>query len=179
MADRGRPRKYQTPEELERAVDAYFAAISYQEPAVVATPTGEVDEKGRVQWKTRMLREPGAEPGQVGRPVTVTKWLKPPGVAGLCLALGISRDTWWRYAKRPGYRDVAERARLRMEEYWTGRLETRAARGAAFALVNAFGWSGTWKNRQEADRDGEGQKAGSVEEFLRREARKDGGEYVY
>lgn len=175
----GRPMKYGTPEELERAAEAYFAAISYQEPAVVSTPTGEVDEKGRVQWKTRMLYEPGGVVGIPGKPVTVTKWLQKPGVAGLCLHLGISRDTWWRYAQKPGYRDVAERARLRMEDYWYNRLDTKAARGAAFALENCFGWRGDWKSRQEVGADPETRKAMSVEQFLRKAAKNGGDRDAY
>lgn len=174
-----RPMKFETAEELERAVEAYFASISYQEPAVVATPTGEVDEKGRIQWKTKMLTECTGDPGAIGKPVTVTKWLKPPNVAGLCLYLGISRDTWWRYAKKPEFRDTAERARLRMEDYWAGKLETKASKGAAFALENCFGWKGNWKSRQEIGADEPTRKAMSVEQFLRKESRKDGGAYEY
>lgn len=175
----GRPLKYETPVELERAVKAYFDAISYREPAVVATPTGEVDEKGRIQWKTILLTEPAETMGGIGKPVTVIKWLKPPTVAGLCLHLGISRDTWWRYAKKTGFRDVAEHARLRMEDYWAGKLESKANKGAAFALENGFGWKGDWKSRQEVGADGETRKAMSVEAFLRKEARGSNGEAEY
>lgn len=168
--------KYTQAEELEQAVNAYFDAISYQEPAVVATPTGEVDEEGRIQWKTRLLYEPGREVGMPGRPVTVTKWLRPPGVAGLCLHLGISRDTWARYAKKPAYRDVVETARFRIEDYWVSKLDSKNDRGAKFALTNHFGWSGEWRDRQEGGVDEQTRKAMSVEQFLRKEARtEDGG----
>ena len=174
-----RPMKFETPEELERAVEAYFKAISYREPAVVATPTGEVDGKGRVQWKTKLLTEPPEEPGGIGKPVTVTKWLRPPGVAGLCLHLGISRDTWARYAKKPAFREIAERARFRIEDYWVSRLDSKSDRGAKFALSNNFGWSGEWRERRESGDGGDARKDMSVEAFLRREAAKDGGDYAY
>ena len=153
MAASGRPRKYETAEALAEAVDAYFSSISYQEPAVVATPTGEVDAKGRVIWATKMLTEPPERPGGIGKPVTVVKWLVQPGVAGLCLHLGISRDTWARYAKKTAFREICEGARLRCEQYWAGRLDSKNANGAKFALANCFGWSGDWRERQEVGVD--------------------------
>lgn len=175
----GRPAKYETAEELEVAVEAYFASISYQEPAVVSTPTGEVDEKGRIIWTSKMLTEPPERPGGVGKPKTVTKWLTPPGAAGLCLSLGISRDTLWRYGKKAGFRDVVERARCRCEEYWGGALRGKSANGAKFALTNCFGWSGQWKDRQEVGLDEPTRKAMSVEQFLRKEEKKGGEPYEY
>lgn len=176
MARTGRPLAYETAEALEKAVDAYFRRISYPAPAVVATPTGEVDEQGRVKWATRMLT---TQKAGMGDPVLVTKWLEPPSVAGLCLALGISRDTWWRYAKKPAYREAAERARLRMEAYWVAKLESKANKGAAFALENAFGWKGDWKARQETGLDAETGKALGVEAYLRKEAKKAPEPYEY
>lgn len=179
MGRTGRPAKYEGAEDLKRAVDAYFASISYQEPAVVATPTGEVDESGRVIWKTKLLTEPPERPGGIGKPKTVTKWLSKPGLAGLCLSLGISRDTWWRYAKKTAFREVCEAARLRMEECWYNRLEGKDANGAKFVLENCFGWSGDWRERQEAGSGQEDSLALSVERFLKKAERggADGDEY--
>lgn len=74
---------------------------------------------------------------------------------------------------------MTERARLRMEDYWAGQLETKANKGAAFALENNYGWKGEWRSRQEVGLDPDTRKAVSVESFLRKEARKDGGEYEY
>lgn len=140
IAVAGRKRKYGTAAKLERAVDAYFEAISYETPVVVKTPTGEVDEKGGIKWKTILLKEKTKDPGVGGNPVTVTKWLRPPSMAGLMLHLGISRETWSSYAGLDGYRDVVERARARMEDYWTTRLDGKGARGAKFALSCCYGW---------------------------------------
>lgn len=137
----GRKRKYSTPAQLEKAVNGYFAAISYQEPAVVATPTGEVDEDGRIKWRTKLLHEPGEQVGMQGKPVTVTKWLTPPNMAGLCLHLGISRETWSNYGQDKTLKPVVERARARMEDYWCSRLDGKGANGAKFALSSCYGWT--------------------------------------
>ena len=136
----GRKRKYKTAKALEKAVDAYFAAISYEAPAVVSTPTGEVDKNGGVKWKTVMLKEKTKEPGVGGAPVTVTKWLRPPSMAGLMLHLGITKETWSSYGGLEDYGEVVERARARMEDYWTSRLDGKGARGAKFALSCCYGW---------------------------------------
>ena len=136
----GRKRKYGTAAALERAVNAYFAAISYEIPAVVKTPTGEVDEKGGIKWKTILLKEKTKDPGVGGEPITTTKWLRPPSMAGLMLHLGISKETWSAYAGLDGYKDVVERARAKMEDYWITRLDGKGAQGAKFALSCCYGW---------------------------------------
>lgn len=136
----GRKKKYKTAKELEKAVNAYFDSISYREPAVVATPTGEVDEQGRVKYKTIMLHEPGKEPGVPGKPVTVTKWLSPPNMAGLRLHLSISKETWSNYGQDEELKAVVEQTRARMEDYWCTRLDGKGANGAKFALSSCYGW---------------------------------------
>lgn len=136
----GRKRKYGTAAALEKAVNAYFASISYEIPAVVKTPTGEVDEKGGVKWKTILLKEKTKDPGVCGEPITTIKWLRPPSMAGLMLRLGISRETWSNYAGLDGYKDVVERARAQMEDYWITRLNGKGAQGAKFALSCCYGW---------------------------------------
>lgn len=136
----GRKRKYGTAAALERAVSAYFASISYEVPAVVSTPTGEVDDGGKVKWKTTILREKTKDPGVKGKQITTTKWIRPPSMAGLMLHLGISRETWSSYGDLDGYREIVERARATMEDYWTTRLDGKGAQGAKFALTCCYGW---------------------------------------
>lgn len=136
----GRKRKYGTAKALGKAVDAYFAVISYEVPAVVSTPTGEVDEDGKVKWKTVMLREKTDAPGGLGAPITTTKWLRPPSMAGLMLHLGVSKETWSNYGGMDEYKEVVERARARMEDYWATRLDGKGAQGAKFALTCCYGW---------------------------------------
>lgn len=151
----GRKRKYKTAAALERAVDAYFSAISYETPAVVSAPTGEVGKDGSIKWKTVMLREKTDDPGVGGAPVKITKWLRPPSMAGLMLHLGVSRETWSNYGSMDGYKEVVERARARMEDYWTEKLEGKGARGAKFALSCCYGWreGGEGRDDPEAQED--------------------------
>lgn len=148
----GRKRKYRTAAALERAVAAYFASISYETPAVIPTPTGEVDQDGKVKWKTIVLHEKTRDPGIKGKQITVTKWLRPPSMAGLMLYLGISKETWSSYGGLDGCKDVVERARARMEDYWSTKLDGKGAQGAKFALSCCYGW-----------REGGGSDAGSRE----------------
>lgn len=149
MGRKGRKRKYGTAAALDRAVAAYFASISYEIPAVVKTTTGEIDEKGGLKWETILLKEKTKDPGVGGEPVTVTKWLRPPSMAGLMLYLGISRETWSNYAGLDGYKDVVERARARMEDYWTTLLAGKRARGAKFALTCCYGWREDGDGRED------------------------------
>ena len=137
----GRKRKYQTAKQLKAAVDAYFTAITYL--GEINTATGERKN--------------------------IVVYLKPPSLAGLCLALDISRETWSQYGKDKALGAVVEFARMRVEEYWTERLAGKSANGARFALANNFGWSGSWKDKQEIEHTGE-----SVERYLERLA--EGGE---
>ena len=143
---KGRPRKYKTAAALRKAVDAYWNSISYQEPAMVRTPTGHVDENGRPEYVMKMLTM--NEDGSVsmdgtGKPKTVTRFLEPPSAANLCLFLGVSRDTWAGYAKDKAMGPVCEEFRMRHEAYLVGRLEGekgKSVQGVIFNLKNNFGW---------------------------------------
>lgn len=127
---------------LADACAAYFDGISYEEP---------------VQAKQMILREDGTpELDRYGHPayryvpvvlrngcqaVTI-RWIQPPNVAGLCLHLGISRDTWRRYTDDDGdLGAVARSALATIEEYLSGKLEDgSASRGAQHQLAHDHGW---------------------------------------
>lgn len=156
----GRPRAYKTARELDKAVEAYFHSISYRRPVIVDTPTGYVDEHGHAEVKRVMLRK---GPDGTGAPVTVTEWLEAPSLAGLCLYLGISKETWSNYGKDEKLGPVTERAKLKLEEYWQGRLDGKGAHGAQFVLKNNFGWGGVWTDKVEVDQKSVGM---TLEEYL-------------
>lgn len=63
-----------------------------------------------------------------------------PTVNGLCLALGICRDTLWEYAKKPEFSDAVKGARTQLEAAWEKRLAGPNAAGTIFWLKNQ-GWS--------------------------------------
>lgn len=156
---RGRPRKYATAAALEKAVDAYWNSISYEKPAVVCTPTGYVEEQGKPEYAMKLLtmNEDGSlNQDGTGRPKTVTEFIAAPSVAGLCLFLGISRDTWASYAKDEQMGSVCERFRLRHEAYLVDVLEQgkgKSVQGAIFSLKNNFGWA----ERVETEHSGGGE----------------------
>lgn len=135
----GRPRKYQSAEELAKAVNAYFETI----------------------------------------PIKNGTFKRPPSVAGLCLKLGITRQTLLNYqaggkGEKAKMAFVVQSAKLVIEDYWSGQLAGKFANGAKFALGAGFGWNGLglWSDKtDEREEDGEG--AGIVE-ITRVEALDDG-----
>ena len=60
-------------------------------------------------------------------------------ITGLCLSLGINKDTFYEYAKRDEYADVIEEARLIVENSYEISLRKNGRTGDIFALKN-FGW---------------------------------------
>jgi len=70
-----------------------------------------------------------------------------PNKAGLCVYLGISRDTYSEYRKR--FPDTIKRADDIIENLWIQRLASNAPTGAIFYLKNAFKES--FKDKQEID----------------------------
>ncbi len=147
MGTPGRPKNYETAKALQQGVDAYWNSISYEMPVVISTPTGEVGENGDIKYATKMLTM--NEDGSInldgtGKPKTVTEFLAPPSVAGLCVFLGISKDTWAEYAKDAKTAPVCARFKLRLEGYLVARLEGdkgKSVQGVIFNLKNNFGWA--------------------------------------
>lgn len=82
--------------------------------------------------------------------VRVTRYVKPPTMARLCLHLGISRETWSKYGRNDKLGPIVELARLRAEDYWVERLTGKGAQGAKFALSACYGW------REKVDVTGDG-----------------------
>jgi len=135
----GRPKKYRTEQELEKAVERYFASISYQEPVVVTMATGYTDPSGNAETVRRMLTD---GPEGTGCPVTVTKYIEEPSVAALCLYLGISKDTWAEYGKDEKLHPVTERTKVRMEAHLVDQLARgKHVQGVMFNLKNNYGWN--------------------------------------
>lgn len=108
--------------------------------------------------KKAKAKEDKSEPGKVGKPRTyrtpdemVTAcnvYLEarkadgiPLTITGLCLGLGISKETFYEYAKRPEYSASLKMARLIVEnDYEISLRRDKNPAGPIFALKN-FGWS--------------------------------------
>lgn len=128
----GRPRAYQSKEQLGRAVGRYFDSI---------TRTVKVlDDAGE------------AVLSDGGEPILVTEFVRPPSVSAMCLFLGIDKSTWANYcdnARCPEFKDVTAWAKMRMEAYLEEQLSMRekGVQGIIFNLQNNYGW----RQKQEVE----------------------------
>lgn len=132
----GRRRKYETSVQLSRAVDKYFASISYELP----------------------YTDPNGEPikNLDGEDIVLIKYVVPPSLQELCLFLDIDASTWENYAKRDEYKSICQDAKLKVEAYLTRELNTRdKPQGIIFNLENNF----DWKKKKEVELGEGAQKA--------------------
>lgn len=65
---------------------------------------------------------------------------EPPTVAGLALALGMTRETLNQYGRDEEYSDTIKKAKQRIEVHLERRLYDGAPAGTIFNLKNNFGW---------------------------------------
>lgn len=71
---------------------------------------------------------------------------EPYTITGLCIALGICRDTLSEYMKHKEFSDTIKKAKLKVENYLEKHLITDSSTtGIIFNLKNNFGW----KDKQE------------------------------
>ena len=70
-------------------------------------------------------------------------------ITGLCLYLGLTKETFYEYARRPEYKQILDRARLMVENSYEMSLRENGRTGDIFALKN-FGWV----DRQEVENTG-------------------------
>lgn len=126
----GRPPKYDSPEQMQDLIDAYFSDC---EGYTLKDGDGEIvfDKHGH--------------------PVIVGA--KPPTITGLALALGFSsRQALLNYEAKRQFVDTVTRAKSRVEEYAETRLfDKDGAAGAKFSLANNFKG---WAEKVEADVEG-------------------------
>lgn len=124
----GRPPKYETTEELEKAIEGYF--------------------EGR---KPEMILDSGGEPlfDRKGNPIFK---LNPPSITGLAIHLGfVSRQSMYDYEQKPEFSDTIKKARLRCENYAEEALMAgECAPAAGIFVLKNFGWS----DKQEIEHGG-------------------------
>lgn len=60
-----------------------------------------------------------------------------PSIAGLCVSIGLSRETWYDYKKkRKEFSDTIRTVEMTIEAWWVDRLSKQGAVGAIFYLKN-------------------------------------------
>lgn len=142
----GRPRQYETVEELEALIEDYFESCWIDKVTEVTDPKTGACTMSTVRYQNR--------------PYTVT---------GLALHLNLTRQGLINYQGRPEFVDTITRAKLKVEMGYEETLFSKFANGASFGLKENFGWKD--KITQEVTgKDGGPQEhihavAGTPEEF--------------
>lgn len=125
----GRPPMYNTAEEIQEKIDAYFEECK-----------GKVltDDEGE------MIRDKN------GIPIFID--VRPPTITGLALALGFtSRRALLNYQAKEEFVHTITRAKAKVEQYAEERLfDKDGANGAKFSLANNFDG---WKEKKEIEAD--------------------------
>lgn len=123
----GRPPMYNTPEEMQEKIDAYF-----KECEGTLLKDGEGNAVLDKYWQ----------------PVYIN--VKPLTITGLALALGFTgRQALLNYQAKEEFMDTVMRAKAKVEQYAEERLfDKDGANGAKFSLANNF--SG-WKEKQSIE----------------------------
>lgn len=122
----GRPRKYKTPEEMQKAIDEYFDYCDNRVKQVYSPKAEAVIE----------VIEPA-----------------PYTMSGLARRLGMNRTGLIEYRDRDEFSDTIKAARERVHEDVEQRLMERNATGAIFNLKNNFDWKD--KTEQDITSGGE------------------------
>ena len=162
----GRPKKY-TAAEFEAAVGQYFRSILRTE---VMTERVTVMEDGVPVEHVMEIRN------DEGEPMMRERWLRPPSVSGLCLALGIDRSTWQNYASKkrnPRHAPVCAEAKMRIECYLEELLSTKekSVQGIIFNLEHNYWRQGLGECEEEQqDSAIEGMSMREKLELIRRTA---------
>lgn len=117
-----RKRIYETAEALQETVDEYFDSITYEK--IVKGDDGEVIYNA------------------AGEPVKRIAFAVPPTNESLCLYIGISRATWFRYRQDEKLGEVCREADLKVRAWRTEEVSTRdRTQGLQFLLSNDSGMS--------------------------------------
>lgn len=115
----GRPKAYESPENMQELVDKYFLDCE-------GTLLTDAEGKPRLN--------------KYDEPIYIDK--TPPSIAGLALALGFtSRQSLINYQDEEKFVDVIKRAKLRIEIYNNSRLYDKdGVQGAKFNLTVNYGY---------------------------------------
>ena len=119
----GRPKKYNSNEELEKVINDYFESCF--EPIINKFGELVLDSNGKM----------------------IKKQVKPFTIGGLANALDMTRQSILNYAKKEEYFDTIMRAKRKCEVYAEERLfDKDGINGAKFTLINNFE---NWRERTE------------------------------
>lgn len=125
---RGRPKKFNKSEEMQKKINDYFESC-FKEDLKYNADKGYYEPKK--DYKGNIIK-------YQFKPFTIT---------GLANALGITRETLLRYEEDKKFSDTVRKAKQKVEEYVEERLFDRdGVNGAKFNLINNFN---NWSDKQE------------------------------
>lgn len=137
----GRPLKFQSVEELQAKIDAYFADCDPHPEQHIRYEWHQKDETykdSKGKEKTRKVDDKSQKPKEV------IEWglseQKHYTITGLALALDTTRETLLDYQERPEFSDTIKAAKVKIENYWEELLIGGNATGPIFNLKNNYGW---------------------------------------
>ncbi|GAA1053919.1 terminase small subunit [Dietzia natronolimnaea] len=153
----GRPLKFQTVDELDLAIQNYFAE---QDPHTTkALVESGRDAKGNMLFDTR----------------TVLTEQKPYTMTGLARALGVDRRTLLNYKNKDEFFPSIQGALNRCAEYAETQLFGPYANGAKFALINNYnGKYQDWSDKQAIDHTSDGKRIESPAIYMSKIEPRDG-----
>lgn len=160
----GKPRIYPEVEALKQRIDDYFNSITINKPRVQYVTIGYEDDEKKIP-----IVEERPVLNNSGEQVIDTVYFENPSVIGMCLFLGLHKETLRLYEKEEKYFATIKSAKHKIEKY----LESELFRGQGqvtgiiFNLKNNFGWVD--KQEIEMEVDGKMQIAitGAVKEWGR------------
>lgn len=139
-----RPLKFESVQELQEKIDAYFAEC---DPHMVES---EAWEDLRDKDGTLIKDENGYNKLELITRKRMTKQV-PYTITGLALALGTTRETLLDYEEKDGFSDTIKAAKLRCENYNEQMLYGTSPTGTIFNLKNNYGW----RDKTEQENSGE------------------------
>ena len=157
MGKRGRPKSYDTAEQLARAVNKYFKSITRKVKVTELHDSGAKDDKGHIIYERVPVKN------ALGKEVEVTEFIVPPCKADLYDFLGIDKSTWANYSnpdKNPEFAEITADVHERMKAWRERELLTRPGKdikGIQFDLENNYGY----RERRSVE------VTGGVEEYLK------------
>lgn len=132
----GRKKAY-TERTLRAAVKKYFSSITREVELTEKVDSGRKDDKGHVIWDTVKVKN------NLGQVATVTEYLVPPTLGGLCQYLKINGSTWSRWSdpkKYPEFEEIIEDVKERMTTWRMEQVATRKdVKGLIWDLETNYG----------------------------------------
>lgn len=156
---RGRPKKFQSVDELEEQIEAYFKscfiAATEEHKSWIEPDEGEEEgSRGHFEYGRRPLKDAAGN--------QVYELIQQPTITGLAVALDTTRDLLLDYENKPEnaeFSDAIKRAKILIHKYAEDYLhEGKNQTGAIFSLKNNFGWN----DKTEIDMTTKGKAISSV-----------------